>query len=337
MIRRRDLAGLAAVAAAAPAGALAGAPGVALATGRLVTDRLRSAHVPGETPVSIYLPPECEAAAGRAYPLLLLLHGGGGSEADLARVASVVDAAIAGGRTVPLVIAMPSAGRSLYMDYRDGSERWESFILEELVPHLRATLPVGRTRRHLFVGGWSMGGLGALRLAFKHPETFAAVAALEPAVEPALAWSEIGPEVKFWRPDAIYERIFGAPVDAAYWAANNPATLAARDPRGLIDLGVYLEVGDQDMLYLAQGVEFLHRVLFDAGVAHEYRLVRSAEHVGPSLGPRLADALAFIGRQIEPPAWVDGQVIEARAAMDERKRAAGLPVEAPDPRRIRRW
>lgn len=332
MISRRDLAGLAA-AGAIPASASA----MAQAKGGLTTRRLRSSHVSGDIPVSLYLPPGFETAPSRAYPLLLLLHGGGGSEEDLARFADVIDRAIAEGRITPLVIAMPGARRSLYMDYRDRSERWETFIVQDLVPHLQATLPVADTRRGVFVGGWSMGGLGALRLAFKHPETFGAVAAVEPAVEPALDWSEVGPEVKFWRPDEVYAQIFGSPVDAEYWAANNPATIARRDPRRLIDLGVYMEVGDQDMLYLAHGVEFLHRVLFDAGVAHEYRLVRGADHVGPSLGPRLADALGFLGRQIEPPAWIDRPVMEMRAVMDERKRAAGLPVAASDPRRILRW
>lgn len=331
MIRRRDLATLAIV-----AGAPAGASAASQAKGRLIGNGLRSRALQREIPIRIYLPPGYDPT-GPAYPLLLLLHGGGGSDRDLDRFAGAVDRAIGEGRTAPLVIATPSAGRSLYMDYRDGSERWETFILQDLLPHLRSSLRVEAGRGRTFVGGWSMGGLGSLRLAFKYPEAFAAVAAVEPAIEPALAWSEIGPRVKFWRSDEVYEPVFGSPVDVAYWAANNPATIARRDPRRLIDLGVYLEVGDQDMLYLNHGVEFLHRVLFDAGVAHEYRLVRGAEHVGPSLAPRLADALGFIGRQIDPPAWIDRQVTEARAVMDERKRAAGLPVGTIDPRRIRGW
>lgn len=331
MIRRRDLATLAIV-----AGAPAGASAASQVKGRLVDNGLRSKALRREIPIRIYLPPGYDAS-GPAYPLLLLLHGGDGSDRDLDRFAGTIDRAIGEGRTAPLVIATPRAGRSLYMDYRDGSERWETFIVQDLLPHLRSSLRLEARRERTFVGGWSMGGLGSLRLAFKYPETFGAVAAVEPAIEPALAWNEIGPRVKFWRSDEVYERIFGSPVDAEYWAANNPATIAKRDPRRLIDLGVYLEVGDQDMLYLNHGVEFLHRVLFDAGVAHEYRLVRGAEHVGPSLAPRLADALGFIGRQIDPPIWIDRQVTETRAVMDERKRAAGLPVGTVDPRRIRGW
>ncbi|WP_296594872.1 alpha/beta hydrolase-fold protein [Phenylobacterium sp.] len=331
MIRRRDLAALAVTTAGAPAGAVAEEEG----KGRLKLDRLRSVHISGEVRVGVYLPNGYRARPDTPYPLMLLLHGGDGSEKDIARFANVIDRAMAEGRIAPTVIATPAARRSLYMDYRDGSERWESFIVRDLLPHLRATLPVAQSRERTFVGGWSMGGLGSLRLAFKHPEIFGAVAAVEPAVEPALAWSEVGPRVKFWRSDEIYESLFGAPVDAAYWAENNPATIARRDPRRLIDLGVYIEVGDQDMLYLNEGVEFLHRVLFDAGIAHEYRLVRGADHVGPSLGPRLTDALGFIGRQIDPPAWIDRQVSEARAVMDERKRAAGLTTQTQDHRRIR--
>ncbi len=131
------------------------------------------------------------------------------------------------------------------------------------------------------------------------------------------------------------ETIFGSPIDTDYWAVNNPATIAKRDPTRLLGLGIYLEVGDQDMLYLHEGTEFLHRILFDAGISHEYRLVCGAEHVGPSLDGRMADALGFIGRQIAPPNWIDQRVIEMRAIMDEKKRAFGLSEDGVDPRWIR--
>lgn len=331
VISRRGLAGLAAAAASVPA---LGQADVRTA-GALREDTLRSANVPGEVPLSIYLPPGYDAHATQSYPLLLLLHGGDGSAADLQRVTPILDRMIEQGLIRPLVVAMPSARRSLYMDYRDGSERWESFILADLLPYLRKSLNVSARRQGSYIGGWSMGGVGSLRIAFKHPEIFAAVAAVEPAVEGALTFEGIDPRVNFWRAEAFYREKFGDPVDAEFWRANNPASIAKQDPRRLIDLGVYIEVGDQDLLYLNQGVEFLHRVLFDAGIAHEYRLVRGAEHVGPSVLVRIADALGFIGRQIDPPDWIDQRVRDMRATMDQQKRAVGLPVEPHDPRRIR--
>lgn len=296
---------------------------------------LGSGRLPGEVSVSLYRPAPADAAPDEELPLVLFLHGGNGSDLDLLRFVPAIDAAIAEGRLPRMALATPSAGRSLYMDFRDGSQRWESFILSELLPYLRRELPVSRARRRTFIAGLSMGGLGSLRIAFKHPDVFGAVAALEPALEPALSWSDVGPGVKFWRPDAAIQPMFGNPVDLDYWAANNPATIARRDPARLFDLPIYLEVGDQDMLHLAQGVEFLHRILFDAGVGHEYRLVRGADHVGPSLLPRLIDALGFLGRQIEPPAWTDESVLKARTAFADLKQAVGLPDDTVDPRRIR--
>lgn len=333
MVNRRELAGAAVLAAmitSAPGGAQAA--DTIQGTTRRVT--LSSPNVPGDVSVSIYTPPTHGAASDASLPLMLLLHGGNGSDRDLLRFIPSIDKAIAEGRLPPMVIATPSAGRSLYMDFKDGTQRWEAFILADLLPYLRKELRVSSARRGTFIGGFSMGGLGSLRIAFKHPETFGAVAALEPAIEPALSWSEVGPRVKFWRPDAVIQPMFGTPIDLDYWAANNPATLAKRDPARLFDLPIYLEVGDQDMLYLTQGAEFLHRILFDGGVGHEYRIVRGADHVGPSLTPRVIDALGFMGRQIEPPPWIDETVLAARAGFVGMKQAVGLPNEAVDSRRI---
>lgn len=329
VINRRDLA----VAMAAMASVPASAHAEGKAAGKVRSVTLQSANVPGDVPVSIYTPPAY--GQGRPLPLMLLLHGGNGSDQDLLRFIPAIDAAIADGRIPPVVIATPSARRSLYMDFKDGSQRWETFLISDLLPHLRDTLAVSAERRDSFVGGYSMGGLGSLRLAFKHPQVFGAVAGLEPAVEPVLSWSDAGPRVKFWRPEKMIEPMFGSPIDLDYWAANHPPAIAKRDPGRLIDLPIYIDVGDQDMLYLNQGAEFLHRILFDAGVGHEYRLVHGADHVGPSLVPRLLDAMEFIGRQIRPPGWIDETVLKTRAVYDDKKRAAGVPVEPVDPRRIR--
>jgi S-formylglutathione hydrolase len=101
-----------------------------------------------------------------------------------------------------------------------------------------------------------------------------------------------------------------------------------------LGLGIYLEVGDQDMFYLDQGTEFVHRVLFDAGISHEYRLVKGADHVGASLAPRALDTFAFIGRQLNPPKWIDDAALRARAMLNEQKKECGYHVTPFDPNRI---
>ncbi len=186
MLNRREFAGLAVAGATTSLSATTAV--AAEAEGTIAYHVLASSHVPGEPGLAIYAPPGYDAGRAEPYPLLLLLHGGNGTEKDLAFFKTVFDNEIAAGRLPPLIIATPSGRRSLYMDFRDGAERWESFILVDVLPFLRRSAHVSRGRELTFIGGWSMGGLGSLRIAFKHPELFAAVAALEPAVEPAVEW-----------------------------------------------------------------------------------------------------------------------------------------------------
>jgi S-formylglutathione hydrolase len=334
MLNRREFSGLA-VAGAAASVALPASASRPAEEGTIGFHDLASSNVPGDVGVAIYEPPGYDPARAEAYPLLLWLHGGNGSEKDLLFFKSVFDREIASGRVPPLVIATPSGRRSLYMEYLDGSERWESYILSDVLPLVRRLAHVGTSRERTFIGGVSMGGLGSLRIAFKHPSLFGAVIALEPAIEATLKWEGAGVRTRFWRPERVLHPMFGNPVDPGYWAANNPATIAKVAPERLLDLRIYLEVGDQDTLYLYEGAEYLHRILFDAGIAHEYRLVHGADHVGPSLLPRMADALGFFGRQVSAPAWIDQSVVDFRGAMDERKHALGMAVEQPDPRRLR--
>jgi S-formylglutathione hydrolase len=305
--------------------------------GKIVQIKLDSKLVPGPVEVAIYTPPGYDPGRAEPYPLLLQLHGGGGSSDQLASLALTLEDAIRRGLIPPVVSVMPSAGRSFYMDYRDGSQKWESFILSELLPHMRKSYRVVQGRKGTLVTGVSMGGMGSLRLAFKHPDVFHAVASMEPGIEPALAFKDVQLRDRFWRDDNLLQSIYGKPVDEAYWAANNPATIASKNPGRLKGLGVYIEAGDQDMFFLHHGTEFLHRILFDAGVSHEYRLVKGAEHVGPSIAPRFLNALDFLGRELTPPAaWTEADSVKAtRERVDGFKRVAGYPVKPHDPERLR--
>ena len=297
-------------------------------------ETLSTSSVPGPVEVRVRLPCGYDPQRADRYPLLLLLHGGGGSSLDLDMLEPAIERAMRDSSIPPTVIAMPSARRSLYMDYRNGSQRWESFIIHELLPFLRERYHVATGREGTMVSGWSMGGAGSLRLAFKHPDIFRAVAGLEPAIEPATRWRDVVTLDKYYRPSEMVRSIFGNPVDAEFWAENNPATLASRYPDRLTRLGIYLEVGDKDALLLYRGTEFLHRILFDRGIAHEYRLVRGADHVGPSLLPRFYDALAFLGRQLVPPKWDDPEVLAFHQWTGSLQRSAGLHTDRSDPGKI---
>jgi len=56
-------------------------------------------------------------------------------------------------------------------------------------------------------------------------------------------------------------------------------------------LQIYRDCGDEDMFLLFEGSEFLHRVLYDARIKHEYHLVLGADHLGRTVRPWSMEAL----------------------------------------------
>jgi len=283
------------------------APGWA---GTLVHGTLPTTLIPYPLAYTVLLPDGYDPA-GPALPLLLALHGGDGDNGFLSKQQPILEKLWAAGTMPKMVVATPDAERSFYMDRKDGSQKWETLILFAFVDHLRERYKVSRERSGLFLFGISMGGLGGLRMAFKHPERVGAVVALEPGADPALKWADVKPRNRFWRSDALMESVFGKPVDEAYWQANNPANLAIANAVGIRDSGlsVYIDAADEDMFHLQEAAEFLHRILYDHQIPHEYRLIRGADHLGPSLLPRIQDGLTFLSRVMNP--WKSGPAVSS--------------------------
>ncbi len=112
--------------------------------------------------------------------MVLLLHGVYGSHWSWlhreARTSYCINSAA--GVIPPLLLAMPSDGGwgdgSAYANF--GGTDHESWVVDE-VPDVVSAMHELHGLLPLFVGGLSMGGFGALRLAARHPSTFNTVAA----------------------------------------------------------------------------------------------------------------------------------------------------------------
>jgi S-formylglutathione hydrolase len=305
--------------------------GMAHAQARTETIELTSKLVPSPVKVSVLLPAGYQAS--QKLPLLLMLHGGGGDNGFLERMRPTVEAAWAAGDFPPTVVVTPDVGRSLYMDFKDGSQKWETFLVTEMIPELRRRYGLSAERSKTVVTGISMGGLGSLRLGFDHPEVFGGLAAMEPGIEPALAFEDVKMRNRFQRDDAFFKSIFGDPVDPEFWKKANPANmvLANRDAILKSGLAIYLEVGDLDMFHLDEGTEYLHRVMWDHGIRHEYRLVRGADHTGKTVPLRMRDALRFLNREVLNPPPADETLVAARPRIDRLRRSMGVADDEPRP------
>lgn len=161
-----------------------------MAAGTIETLEFYSAAFDSSRSLSIYLP-EGYADSGETYPVVYLLHGcvcdysypvhwftwdWGGVEAR-----SYLDGAIASGTIPPVIAVHPDGCNDIEWScgsYWVNSELYggfEDLVIEDVIEHVDATYRTRPTRDDRILWGWSMGGYGALELAFRHPDLFATV------------------------------------------------------------------------------------------------------------------------------------------------------------------
>lgn len=123
---------------------------------------------------------------GDELPLVLMLHGEGGSHLDAVSgmspaqlVAITTGAAGHLATSVPTAIVTVDGGHGYWHPHPDDDPM--AMLVDELLPRCRA-MGLGNPSRGLGVMGISMGGYGALALAEHHPGLVRAVAAISPAI-----------------------------------------------------------------------------------------------------------------------------------------------------------
>lgn len=262
---------------------------------------LQTDCVPGSVDYTVLLPPGYEQAK-EPLPLLLNLHGGGldcNFLADL-DMRALYEKLWAEGTLPPMVVACYSARGGWHLNYKDGSERWEDFAFE-FIDQMRANYRLGEGPAYTYLTGISMGAMGAMRLVLKYPDQFGAVSAMEGVINPVLNYDDL--QVRNYGmqhnlPAEEQAKRWGWPVDRSYYHANNHANIADNNAANIREHapGIYLEAGDRDYFNAHEGAEFLHRVLWDRRIEHEYRLLHRCDHVGASFAWRIADAHRFLGR-----------------------------------------
>lgn len=250
---------------------------------------LESTTMGMSVPMSVVLPPGYDSS--ESLPLLIRLHGGGEDRAELIDSLPIFEEMWTREELPPLVMVSFSSGPGSWY-----GGAWEQFVVDELPRWANEQFNTRLDREGTVMTGVSMGGYGSLKIGFKNPHRFRAIAPLEPAIEPSLERTPGHRRNTWYRMEDMETLVWGSPLDEAAWLADNPATIARdnADAIGASGLEIYLEVGDKDYINLHDGAEFMHRVLWDHDIRHEYHLVRWADHVGRSLDRRLAEAHRFL-------------------------------------------
>lgn len=273
-------------------GASSSSPGTA--AGRVQYKTFRSASLGQDVNYAVSLPPSYDKEPQRRYPVVIFLHGLFNSERDWE--ARGIEAKLAelraAGKVGEYIVAIPYGANSFYLNGKDGT-RYEDAIVKDFLPFVDQAYRTTGTPRGRMIEGISMGGYGALVIAFKHPELFTAVAAHSAALFDELPKPPSSPADQ--RGKFRYEiasKIFGAPPDLAFFQANNPLHLAKINAAKIKNLKIYFDAGTEDRYGFDAANKQLAAVLTAAGVKHEFTLA-PGNHGWPFLLARSEPAFTF--------------------------------------------
>lgn len=158
-----------------------GACGLLLLTGcaaphRLVYRTVESPAMHGRSMTyAVYPPPKWDGS--ERLPLVVFLHGGGDDVdcLDDANIGQLLDEAVTSGRAPKAVIVVPQGDKGFWANWADGTRRYEDWVIAEVMPRVAADYRTLPCPSGCHVAGISMGGNGALRMAFHHPELFSSI------------------------------------------------------------------------------------------------------------------------------------------------------------------
>jgi enterochelin esterase-like enzyme len=193
----------------------------------------------------VYLPPSYRDAAtqNRRYPTLYLLHGSPGSEYDWIRGGKAVQSAdtlIGHGEIPELIMIFPdgngrSGETSEWGNSFDQKQLVENFVALDLVRFIDQKYRTIPTPGYRAIGGFSMGGFGAMNIAVHHPAIFGSVISLA---------GYYTAEGSIWG------------QNTAYIQANSPASVLPVNPHAW-KLRIFLGAATKDQPYYADTQQFI--------------------------------------------------------------------------------
>lgn len=214
-------------------------------------------------PYRVILPTGYAKDTGKRYPVIYLMHGLFGSSANWTTLTKLPAYA----ENYKFIIVNPEGENGWYTDSPTIlSNRYESYIIKELIPEIDSKYRTNATRGGRVIAGLSMGGYGALKFGVKYPELFSMAGSFSGALGAATFKST--PEMA-----AIFKSI-----DQAFGPAGGK-TRAENDLFSIIREAspekiktfpfLYLDCGTEDFLFQSNR-EFV-ALLIEKKVPHEYR------------------------------------------------------------------
>jgi putative tributyrin esterase len=153
-------------------------------------------------------------------------------------------------RAMPLITILPSGGNFLWGDL-SSNQAYEAMIIEDLCDFVKAMFPIKEGK--WAIGGLSMGGGGALRLAMKHPDLFGSVWGHSNWLPPAQTITE------WYGVDSLRADDLDVMKNAAKMAVADAPQIG-------------FDCGEDDFPHIVQQNKALDALLTERGIPHTYNI-----------------------------------------------------------------
>jgi S-formylglutathione hydrolase FrmB len=246
-------------------------PSRAHAAGRVECNSMPSKILAHPVPFCVVLPASFDLDKMKHFPILYFFHGLGDNEQFFVHSGAwnLMEDIRENGELKDFLIATPDARSTFYVDAKDGKERYEDFLLQEFFPYVETHYRVTPGRANRAISGISMGGFGALYLAFRHPQLFSSVSAHSAALIEKLPNFLGGAQPNSPR-SRVLGGAFGNPPDPAFWQQHSPIAMARS--ANFAGLKIYFDCGDQDDCGFASGATALDKILSARHIPHEFHI-----------------------------------------------------------------
>ncbi|TXJ01513.1 MAG: S-formylglutathione hydrolase [Acinetobacter sp.] len=260
--------------------------------------QIESQQLKGTTKFGVFLPPA--ALEGKPCSALFYLAGLTCTEETFAikahaqRMAARLDLILISPDTSPRGDAVAQGdswdigqGAGFYLNATQAPwsahYHMESYIVHELYAHVLQAFPILKHQIGIF--GHSMGGHGALTLAFKYPEQFKSVSAFAPICAPSVcAWGE-----------KAFGQYLGA--DQSLWSSHDATALVQQ--KGGIFEEILIDQGLDDQFYDQLNPEKFKQACLDAGQHLTLRFHKGYDHGYYFIQSFMDDHLQFHAIQLE--------------------------------------
>jgi len=239
----------------------AGAPGPYTLTtyaggSRVLEEPLYSPTLDLHTSFRVLVPADYDSGA-RRYPVLYMLHGvaGDSSEWQSIGLLEAADRMVQRGQIDPFLIVLPNGGANYWVNQATGA-RWADYVARDIVSQVDRDFRTVAAPSARAIGGLSMGGEGALRIAMENPKVFSIAGAHSPSLR--TAFDQLAPELL---------PIFG---DEQTWRAGSPLWMALNTDAAY-DLTISIDVGEDDPW--RQNAELLHQRLLSREISHRFEVL----------------------------------------------------------------